>query len=241
MPYLQNGDASIYYEEFGFGYPIFLFAPGSLQSSIDWWHQSAWDPTVELASDYRVIAMDQRNAGRSWAPIRASDRWESYLSDHIALLDHLGVERTHVMGGCIGVPFALRLIKEQPRRISAAVLQNPSGTIERRSDTTSFDRWRESLRDHPEATEEIFRSVFGNLYREAFVYTVSRDFVSTCETPLLILPGNDKSHPYEIAEDIARLAKNTEFIADWREGAASEAAFARVREFLKSNTPVASR
>jgi len=241
MPYLQNGDASIYYEEFGSGYPVFLFAPGSLNSSIDWWHRSAWDPTVELASEYRVIAMDQRNAGRSRAPISATDGWESYLSDHIALLDHLGVEQTHVMGGCIGVPFAFRLIKEQPSRISAAVLQNPSGTIERRTDTASFDRWRESLRDHREATDAIFKAVFDNLYRETFVYTVSRDFVRSCDTPLLILPGNDKAHPLEIAEQIHQLARNAEFIADWREGAAKEAAFGRVREFLHSNTPVVSR
>lgn len=241
MPYLQNGNASIYYEEYGSGYPVLLFAPGSLQSAIDWWHRSPWDATVELASEYRVIAMDQRNAGRSRAPISATDGWESYLSDHIALLDHLGVEQTHVMGGCIGVPFALRLIQEQPSRISAAVLQNPSGTIERRTDTTSFDRWRESLTDHPEATEAVFKAFFDNLYRETFVYTVSRDFVRSCDTPLLILPGNDRAHPYEIAEEIGRLAQNAEFIADWREGPAKEAAFTRVREFLRSNTPVVSR
>src|SRR5579884_1650831 len=102
MPYLQRGDTSIYYEEYGAGYPVLLFAPGSLNSTIDAWHRAHWDPTKELAREYRVIAMDQRNAGRSRAPIAASDTWETFLADHLALLDHLQVARCHVMGACIG-------------------------------------------------------------------------------------------------------------------------------------------
>ena len=60
MPYLQRGDASLYYEEYGAGYPVLVLAPGSLNSTIEAWHRSRWDPTRELASEYRVIAMDQR-------------------------------------------------------------------------------------------------------------------------------------------------------------------------------------
>jgi hypothetical protein len=56
-----------------------------------------------------------------------------------------------------------------------------------------------------------------------------------------VLPGNDKAHPYEVAEEIARLAPNVEFIADWKEGAARDAAFARVREFLAAHTPTGSK
>ena len=59
-------------------------------------------------------------------------------------------------------------------------------------------------------------------------------------TPLLILPGNDQAHPYEIARELADLAPNAEFIADWREGEAKAAAFARVREFLRSHMPVSA-
>src|SRR6202521_4261269 len=102
MPSFEHGDASIYYEEYGSGYPLLLFAPGGMRSRIEFWHTSAFDPTVEFASDFRVIAMDQRNAGQSRAPIRAGDNWQTYASDQLALLDHLRIQKAHIMGGCIG-------------------------------------------------------------------------------------------------------------------------------------------
>ena len=74
MPYLKRADISLYYEDYGAGYPIFCMAPGSLESSINHWRTSApFDPTQDLANAYRVIVMDQRNAGQSWAPITAAD------------------------------------------------------------------------------------------------------------------------------------------------------------------------
>jgi len=81
-----------------------------MRSSIEFWHRSPFDPTVELASDFRVIAMDQRNAGASRAPVSAADGWETYARDHLALLDHLGIVRCHLMGGCIGSSYCLGLI-----------------------------------------------------------------------------------------------------------------------------------
>jgi len=241
MPTLQHGDASIYYEEYGSGYPILLFAPGSLSSTIDFWHRGRWDPTAELASEYRVIAMDQRNAGRSRAPIRDSDNWDTYLADHIALLDHLGIERTHIMGACIGVSFALRLIEAEPERVSAAVMQQPIGANAPRTPSEAFTSWRDQLIDHPEATDAVLKQFHENLYGPLFIYSVSREFVRSCAMPMVVLPGNDQAHPYEIAEELARIAPNAEFIPDWKEGAAMEAAFGRIREFLRANTPVTSQ
>lgn len=241
MAFMQHGDASIYYEEYGSGYPLTLFAPGSLQSSIEWWHESPWDPTVELASEFHVIAMDQRNAGRSRAPITANDGWRTFLSDHIALLDHLGIQQTHVMGGCIGVPFSFQLMAAQPGRVSAAILQNPSGAIQRREVNTGFNRWREQLTGHPEATDEVLDAYHENLYRNLFVYTVSRDFVCSCQIPMLILAGNDQAHPHELSVELSQLIPKMEYFDEWREGAAREVAFKRVREFLRSYTPAVSR
>ena len=238
MPILNRGDVSIYYEEYGAGYPVLLGAPGSLQSTIEAWHRSPWDPTVELASDFRIVAMDQRNAGRSRAPIRANDGWQQFLEDQVALLDHLSIEQCHYMGACIGVSFALRLIEAQPWRVSAAVLQQPIGATEPRSVSGGFDRWKDSLTDHPEATEEVLKAYQENLYGPLFVYSVSRDFVRSCDKPLLILPGNDQAHPFAIAKELAELAPGAEFIPEWREGDAYKAAFKRVREFLLSHTPV---
>src|SRR5438874_13608925 len=122
----------------------------------------------------------------------------SHTGDHIALLDHLGIERANIMGQCIGGPLSMGLIKAAPDRVSAAVLMQPSGRIGPFSGSSSgFDRWRAGLKGHPEATPEILDSMRDNLYTSDFVYTVTRDFVRTCQTPLLVLAGNDAVHRSE--------------------------------------------
>src|SRR5437588_3667224 len=232
MPVMKNGDASIYYEEFGSGFPILLIAPGSLNSNVATWHgNAAFDATQELASEFRLIAMDLRNAGSSWAPITAQDGWPSYTGDHIALLDHLGIDRCHVLGQCIGGPLSMSLIQTAGDRVASGVLVQPSGRIG--PDTGrpgGFDRWREALTGHPEATAEALDGFRRNLYRNDFVYTVSRDFARTCQTPLLVLAGNDDAHPFEVADELARLAPNAEFIPEWK-GAALPAALERIHTF----------
>src|SRR5580765_5374215 len=58
MPSFRHGDATIYYEEFGRGFPILTFAPAGLQSTIAVWSRPAApiNPTTELAASFRVIA-----------------------------------------------------------------------------------------------------------------------------------------------------------------------------------------
>src|SRR5215470_11897187 len=78
MPSFRANGATIHYEEFGEGFPILTFAPAGLQSTIAVWSQPSApiNPTTELATGFRVIAMDQRNAGgRSHAPITEKDDW----------------------------------------------------------------------------------------------------------------------------------------------------------------------
>src|SRR5690242_10441879 len=102
MPIFDRSGVSLYYEEYGSGHPLLLFAPGGMRSAINFWENSPFNPINEFAGDFRVIAMDQRNAGRSRAPVSADHSWDTYTADHVALLDHLGVTRSHIMGGCIG-------------------------------------------------------------------------------------------------------------------------------------------
>ncbi|MGE5594508.1 MAG: alpha/beta fold hydrolase [Hyphomicrobiales bacterium] len=118
--------ASIYYEEHGSGYPVLLFAPGGMDSRIELWYSSPWNPIEALSGDFRVIAMDQRNSRNSYAPIEVTS-WATMAADQLALMDALGIERAHVMGGCIGSSYCLRIIHDAPRRITAAILQNPIG------------------------------------------------------------------------------------------------------------------
>jgi pimeloyl-ACP methyl ester carboxylesterase len=242
MPGFEHNGAHIYYEEYGRGFPILTFAPAGLASIIAVWGQpmAPINPTTEFATKYRVIAMDQRNAGgRSRAPITAQDGWDTYTADHIALLDHLGIDRCHLYGQCIGGSFILNMLKAQPHRIASTVLAQPIGRVgtPATARTARFDAWAESLKDHAEATQPVLDAFSHNLYSRGFVYCVDRAFVSTVQTPCLVLAGNDEAHPYPIAEELSKLLPNCEFIPEWKTGAALTSARARVMEFLAKHTP----
>lgn len=127
MPDVDRPDgATIHYETFGDGYPLLLLAPGGVNSQAGMWERSAINPIREFASDFRIIAMDQRHAGRSYAPA-APVSYGQLVADQLAVLDHAGAEHAHLMGGCIGVAYVLRMIQEAPERITAGVGQDPVG------------------------------------------------------------------------------------------------------------------
>jgi pimeloyl-ACP methyl ester carboxylesterase len=240
MPMLERHGVSLHYEEYGSGYPVLLLAPGAFESSIEWWERSPINPITLLGQNYHLIAMDQRNAGQSRALITATDGWHSFSDDHLALLDYLGIQQCHIVGQCIGCSFALRLIELQPWRISAAALIQPIGSYaDPPGPSDGFKRWRSALTDHPEATEAVLDGYQRNLYTYDFVYNTSRESVAACQTPLLIMAGNDKPHPFPVAEEIARLAPHAEFIPEWKEGEPLRIATGRLRDFLAANTPAA--
>ena len=135
MPMLKRPDAEIYYEVHGRGFPLLLFAPGGLRSQVGMWGAAPnytngvpWmDPRTALADRFTVIAMDQRNAGKSVADVKPDHGWHTFAADHLALMDHLGFGKFHVMGGCIGGSYCFEAIEQAPDRVAAAVLQNPIG------------------------------------------------------------------------------------------------------------------
>lgn len=241
MPTFKRGDVSLYFEEFGSGYPLLLFAPGGMRSSIEFWHKSQFDPTVEFAKDFRVIAMDQRNAGKSRAPVSASDGWDTYAADHVALLDHLGIKSCHAMGGCIGGSYSLGLIKAIPDRVSSAVLQQPIGLSPKNRELflQMFDGWADALKKaRPELDASGFRPFRDRMYGQSdFVFNVTREFVRGVKTPMLVLRGNDDYHPSETSDEIAKLAPNTRIINEWKTPEVVKSTVEQVRSFLKSHTP----
>src|SRR5438132_10675522 len=129
MPVFKRPEAELYYEAHGSGFPLLLFAAGGLKSELAFWRHSPsnpsaappWmDPMKELSGRFTVIGMDQRNAGKSHGKLTAADGWHTFAADHLALMDHLGHRRFHVMGGCIGGSYCLKLCEVAPERITAA-------------------------------------------------------------------------------------------------------------------------
>jgi pimeloyl-ACP methyl ester carboxylesterase len=236
MATFTNGDVSLYYEEFGSGHPILLFAPGGMRSAIDFWHRSPIDPTTAFAADFRVIAMDQRNAGRSRGPVSSADGWQTYAADHLALLDHLKIDRCHIMGGCIGSSYCLGLIKAAPSRISAAVLQNPIGLHDNRpAFREMFDGWAAELQSAGRVSAAAAATFRENMYGGDFVFSVSRDFVRDCATPMILLCGDDLYHPTPVSEEIAKLNPRIEVVKSWKSAEAAPVAAKQILNFLKAH------
>ena len=68
MAMFENGSVHLHYQIEGDGFPVFLIAPGGMRSANDLWNRMPWNPRTALRDHYRVIGMDQRNAGASSAP-----------------------------------------------------------------------------------------------------------------------------------------------------------------------------
>ena len=239
MPTFKQGEVELYYEEHGQGFPVLLIAPGGMRSAVEFWERTPWNPVTDLSDGFRVIAMDQRNAGRSKATIRAGDGWHTYTRDQLALMDHLRVDRFHVAGMCIGGPYCMGLVQAAPERVSAAVLFQPIGFKDNRQQFYDmFDNWAKELKpDHPEVSEEAWESFKHNMYDGDFLFNVDREFVKNCRTPLLVMCGADVYHPTETSREIAELAPHAQLIEQWKEGEHQQQARAAVRQFLESNTP----
>ena len=238
MPTFTRGATSIYYEEQGSGHPLLVFAPGGMRSAIELLARSPYHPVKELSGEFRVITMDQRNAGASRAPISAADGWHSYTDDHLALLDELEIERCHVLGVCIGGAFVLSLLAAAPERVSAAVLQQPIGFdgANRAAFYELFDGWAaELMKTRTDISEAELPEFRERLFAGDFVFSVTRDAAQRCTTPMLVLRGNDVYHPTSISEEIARLAPHAELVNDWKTGEDLSRAVTRVRSFLAAH------
>jgi len=238
MAFFEHGEATIHYELFGSPVedrcPVLLIAPGGMHSELDKWNMMQWNPLTALADDFQVIAMDQRNAGQSRAPIRSEDSWHTYTSDQVALVDHLGIDRFSVAGMCIGGPYIAGLCQAVPDRVAATVMLQPIGLDNNHAAFYDmFDGWREQIAaDHPEADAATFETFRSNMYDGPFLFNTTRDQARSIETPTMLLMGNDLYHPESTSRELAQLLPNCTFIEDWKEGAALTAATDAISAFL---------
>jgi pimeloyl-ACP methyl ester carboxylesterase len=251
MPALERPDAKIRYREHGpaTGYPVLLFAPGGMRSRMEMWHAPAdgparaWSDWTEVLArrGFRVIEMDQRNGSEhSVGAVAADHGWHTYAADQLALLDHLGIQRCHTLGGCIGSSYGLKMIGAAPGRTSAAVLQNPIG-LNPEFPTyfpDSYVEWAAEQKAARPALDDGALAAFGKrMWDHDFVFAVTRDFVRGCDTPCLVLPGNDKPHPAVIGQEVADLLPNREVLKDWKGPDHLDAQRRAVVSFLDKHTP----
>jgi pimeloyl-ACP methyl ester carboxylesterase len=247
MPLYQRGDVRIHYEEAGSGYPLLVIPGGGLNSTIKGLETHPFNPLVEFKDQYRVIAADLRNAngGESTGPLEIDRPWDAYTDDQIGLVDHLGIGEFMVLGFCIGGPFIWNMLKRARGRVTAAVLTQPSGFRPTMPDLfyqNNIKGWAPGLcQRQPNITMAMAGDFLNNMYRKNadFVFTVTRDFVSDCQTPILVLPDDVAAHPYAVAMETVHLAPNAQVsLYPWKANPEQiEIALRHVRTFLKANRP----
>jgi pimeloyl-ACP methyl ester carboxylesterase len=250
MPFYQRGDVRIHYQEAGSGFPLLVVPGGGLNSSISFLTERApFNAITEFSNEYRCIVADLRNApaGQSTGPLEPDRPWESYADDQLGLMDHLGIKRFLALGYCIGGPFLWSLIKRAPDRVVAAVIAQPVGFRPEAPDVmfeNSLKTWApEFMKGRPEITRETVESFLTRMYRTNadFVFTVTRDFVRACQTPILVMPDDIPSHPYAAAMESAMLAPRSEVsFYPWKEPREMiRLAVRQVRSFLRAHRPAA--
>jgi pimeloyl-ACP methyl ester carboxylesterase len=130
MPTALCDGIETYYEVSGSGPPLLLFSPGGFNATIENWRSFGIYQRLglleQLSKRFTCIAFDKRESGRSGGRVEVLT-WQHYLQQGASLLDELGIERAHVMGGCIGCSIALAFAVEVPRRVERMVLYSPAG------------------------------------------------------------------------------------------------------------------
>src|SRR5215467_8547565 len=249
MSFYEKGPVRIHFEEKGSGFPLLMIAGGGLNSAIPNLSApySPFNATDEFKEEYRCVGADLRNAngGQSTGPLEIDRPWGSHTDDHLGLMDHLRIDKFMVLGFCIGGPMIWNLLKRAPDRIVAGVLAQPSGSRPEMRDLfydNNMKGWGpELVKRRPDITMEQVEKFLTRMYRTNpdFVFTVTRDFVRNCRTPVLILPDDIPAHPYAVAMEAAMLAPNAEVsMFPWKEPKERiPLAVRQISSFLRAHRP----
>ena len=248
MPFYEHSQTRVYYEEAGSGFPVLVVPGGGLNGTVAGLSASyPFNPLVEFSDEFRVIALDHRNAnnGQSTGPLEINRPWDAHTDDQIGLMDHLGIDKFLLLGFCIGGPMNWNMLQRHGDRVVAAVMAQPSGHRQSMPDQffqRNINGWAPGLLDkRPELSKADAEAFLSSMYRKSpdFVYTVTREFVKNCQTPILVLPDDTDPHPYEVAMEVAMLAPQAQVsMYPWKEPVERiPMAVRHIRSFLQANTP----
>jgi pimeloyl-ACP methyl ester carboxylesterase len=138
MPFASVNGIELYYEEHGKGTPLVL-AHGAGGNHLSWWQQ-----VPHFSRHYRTLTFDHRGWGLS---LDGDDRGaEAFVSDLLALLDHLEIERAILVGQSMGGFTCLGATLERPERVAGLLMSNTFAGMRREVWLASSDDKREAVR-----------------------------------------------------------------------------------------------
>jgi pimeloyl-ACP methyl ester carboxylesterase len=244
--FYERGNVRIRYEETGSGFPLLLIPGGGLNgSTIEGIRGGNPFNTLEaFKAEFRCIYADLRNSsGQSAGPLEVDRPWDSYTDDHLGLMDHLGIDKFMVLGFCIAGPFIWNLMKRAPDRVVAAVPAQPVGfrpELPNAMYESQTNGWAAPLvKRRTDITTDMADRFLSKMFRSNpdFVFTVTRDFVKSCQTPVLVLPDDTAGHSLTVAIESAMLAPKGQLsMYPWKDTPEKiPLAVRHVRSFLLSN------
>ena len=130
MPIVMIDGIATRYEVRGSGPPLLMFAPGGFNAALETWSTlgayARTRPLEHLTRHYSCILFDRRECGQSGGRVERVG-WDDFVTQGAGLLDHLNVERAHLMGGCMGCSPVLAFAARHPARTLSMILYWPVG------------------------------------------------------------------------------------------------------------------
>ena len=130
MPTVTIAGIETRYETLGSGPPLLMYAPGGFDATIEKWSTLNVYARIKLLEHlpkaYTCIAFDRRECGQSGGRVEPVT-WAHYVEQGKGLLDHLGIRKAHILGGCMGCSCAIAFAAIHPDAVSSMVLWWPVG------------------------------------------------------------------------------------------------------------------
>jgi pimeloyl-ACP methyl ester carboxylesterase len=118
------------YEVVGSGPPLLMFSPGGFDATLEKWSTlgvyARIKPMDHLPKKYTCIVFDRRECGQSGGRVERVT-WAHYVAQGKGLLDHLKIERAHLMGGCMGCSPVAAFGVAHPEIVLSMILYWPVG------------------------------------------------------------------------------------------------------------------
>ena len=130
MPTAVIGGIATHYEVTGDGPPLLMFSPGGFSATLSNWTSFSIYARLRLvdhlARSYTCIMFDRRESGGSGGRVERIT-WQDYAAQGKGLLDHLGIARAHLIGGCVGCSAVAVFAACWPDAAASMTLYSPAG------------------------------------------------------------------------------------------------------------------
>ena len=146
MPIATIDGIATRYDVLGSGPPLLMYAPGGFNAILENWATQGVYAKIKLLdhlpTQYTCIVFDRRECGQSGGRVEPVT-WAHFVAQGKGLLDHLNIERAHLIGGCMGCCPVVAFGVAHPRVVQSMVLWWPVGGAKYR--IASHQRFAEHL------------------------------------------------------------------------------------------------